>query len=121
MTPPYLPVETQTYPPRGGDPPRFHPPSVYPGIPGLLAASGGTPGSSGRRRPLNFPIDSQFSSWNDCTYVDPGPKFTPNSKFFGRNCCILQSFELSPHAKMVQNHRKTNGFCMILNIRYCTD
>ena len=70
ITPPYLPVEAQSWPPRGGGGAR----PVYPGIPGL---SGGVRGDTGGVRETlatKFPLASQCSRWHDCKSGDSGTK-----------------------------------------------
>ena len=88
------------------------------GVPGLPAASGGTPGWSGRRQPPEFPLDSQFSRWNDCKVGGSGAKTTTNFKFSGRNDCIFNLLSGQPLQNLYKNYRNTNGFCMSLNIRH---
>ena len=67
--------------------------SAPPKVPGLPAASGGTPRASKGRQPLDFPLSSQCRRWSEWNSEGSNAKITPKFKLLCRNDCILLSVE----------------------------
>ena len=92
-----------------------------PGGPGVRAGPGrgdpGPAGGPGGRRPLDFPPALSSLAGKTASLEVPAPKLLQISSSSGGATAFSYFLSGSPLHKWYKNHRKTYGFCMILNIR----